>query len=1007
MRIILLCIVLLLFVKVHSQPNPPAGVWNSWHYTMGDSIEHSIFTNAAITANGRLYLDSYSDDNRVLVVGNNYIHRLRLPEENMRSNVTGLYALGDTLWVRQSNYLTIYVNEQLLTTYPLPAGLLPFYESETLNPRYITDKNNTGEDVLLYCGNDSATIVPISLAPNEHLENTFFHNGRHYLSTFTPHAVLVYELLPGHRLLRIAMAPLPLGKEGDFRRVLFDGEYIAIFDPKSTYIFKSGRLVQKTIPPPFTAFTQVATNAIMAKSGEYKTLYVFKNGRLEVAGNVFFNGAATMAVRDDVSGNGSYYTGASNKPFRVFPYIKKYPAIYNHTNSAETYALVQDINGRIWAGSYNGYLSIIDGNKLMPVNCNNTRFIDGPFAYKDKVYLFAETPLSLLAFDRLGKMKAVTQKVSGFFSYRSKYSPYVYFAMTTPNGVWRTHIDSLYQNKPNWHIIDTKKGFTLKNAITITEDTTGRVWMGQGGLSIYNPKTDRAVTWLYPAKEIPFGLFSSCTDHKGTVWLGTSNDGLRYYNNYNSQPSPEAIEKLDHPLISGLKIWSLAQWGKWLVIAAHNKIALLDLDAWHGQKKVILRYLNPQELALDGFTGQNNFLIDKRDSSLWFASSNMVYQWQIKQWLSLPTYPVNPQLAIHTNDRDTTLAVGEKMFFSPRQNALSIRLWFQSKDNMPRYMRVALVKDKDSIIWSDPTPQTEYAYNNLASGHYRLMVQVFQSDGTTSEHIYFLIIKSFIWQRWWFWLAIGLMITGILFYYYNLRRQRQLALQKARTTAAELEAYQQEQERKLADLRLAALSSQFRPHFILNALNTIGAKMNQLPNEESVISSLGESVNLIFNHTRSQGFAHDFATEWKLVTNVIRMHRLMYLKELQVTLPKEDILLRIKKTEVPLGLLQIPVENALLHGLNNRKEGPWTLDIAIEEERTGFVISITDNGVGRNKALRLSNATRHGTGLKNLMEMIAIINTQRTAEIAIRFEDDIFKDVGTYYGTKTIIYLPK
>ncbi|MBK7090104.1 MAG: histidine kinase [Chitinophagaceae bacterium] len=51
--------------------------------------------------------------------------------------------------------------------------------------------------------------------------------------------------------------------------------------------------------------------------------------------------------------------------------------------------------------------------------------------------------------------------------------------------------------------------------------------------------------------------------------------------------------------------------------------------------------------------------------------------------------------------------------------------------------------------------------------------------------------------------------------------------------------------KKLANLQLVSLSSQFRPHFILNALNTIGAQMDDKPEAESVLSRLGESVNII------------------------------------------------------------------------------------------------------------------------------------------------------------------
>ena len=49
---------------------------------------------------------------------------------------------------------------------------------------------------------------------------------------------------------------------------------------------------------------------------------------------------------------------------------------------------------------------------------------------------------------------------------------------------------------------------------------------------------------------------------------------------------------------------------------------------------------------------------------------------------------------------------------------------------------------------------------------------------------------------------------------------------------------------------------------------------------------------------------------------------------------------KIKNINVPLGILQIHVENALLHGLSNRETGPWELSIFIEEGKKNIVVKI-------------------------------------------------------------------
>jgi LytS/YehU family sensor histidine kinase len=222
-----------------------------------------------------------------------------------------------------------------------------------------------------------------------------------------------------------------------------------------------------------------------------------------------------------------------------------------------------------------------------------------------------------------------------------------------------------------------------------------------------------------------------------------------------------------------------------------------------------------------------------------------------------------------------------------------------------------------------------------------------------------------------------------------------------------LQKLKAEQDSKLANLQLVSLSSQFRPHFILNALNAIGAGSDDKPEQESILSRLGESVNLIFNHAKEQKTTHSFSNEWKLVLNVIEIHKLIYLKELRLTLPPAQMLSEVADIKVPLGLLQIPVENALLHGLNNRLIAPWLLSVDVEAMNNYISVIITDNGVGRPKSATLSNFTKHGTGAKNLEEVVRILNENSDKKITIKYQDNIFDYEDANYGTRVIIEIPK
>lgn len=134
-----------------------------------------------------------------------------------------------------------------------------------------------------------------------------------------------------------------------------------------------------------------------------------------------------------------------------------------------------------------------------------------------------------------------------------------------------------------------------------------------------------------PKKETSFGAFSSLTDAKGTVWLGSGTNGLWYYNDYSKNPSPLNCKKINHPLLGNSNaITSLTIYKNWLVISGYDKMMLLNLDSFHLKNKIILRYLNPQEAGFTSFTEQNTSLTSTTDSTVWFSSSDMLYQWDVK-----------------------------------------------------------------------------------------------------------------------------------------------------------------------------------------------------------------------------------------------------------------------------------------------------------------------------------------------------------------------------------------
>ncbi len=755
-----------------------------------------------------------------------------------------------------------------------------------------------------------------------------------------------------------------------------------------------------------TPFNKPTSILIRKEMGEYFTGNI-KNGKIKYGIPFKLNDMVNGVVELNQS---QYWGSTGNKPFRLFPYIKKYSEIFNHTNSASIFTVREDDRGRIWAGSYQGHLAVIENNVLKNIKSNGIMYMNGGSTFNNKMYLIGEGAVGLITYNMNGKFIKKENIPTGYYTHISNDKKYFYYGTPGLMGLLQTSTASLQSNKPIWNKIDTSKGSFVQNILTITEDTLGRIWYGHGRRSIamYEPKTEKAKTWIVEKAESAFGAFSSLTDKNGTIWIGSATNGLWYYKDYTKPAIPSSFIQINHPLLDNKKsVTSLSIYNNWLIIANYDKIVLLELDSLFKFNKIHVRYLNPQEAAFTSFTEQNTLITSKKDSTIWFSTSDMLYNWDIKKWLSISWKPITVFPILNYFNLKDTLCINRPFSYSPRFNSFNISVNYVSPDNLPRFMSSVFVKEGDSVLFPLPSLDTRFNYNNLNAGKYNFILQVYEMNGSVITYTYKIIIKKFLWQQWWFWLGIALLCIGIVAYLLNLKKKKQLAEQAAKTNKAALQTVKAEQAKKIANLQLVTLSSQFRPHFILNALNTIGAQMDDKPEAEMVLSRLGESINLIFSHAQQQKIVHPFANEWQLVENIIHIHRLMYLKQLQTNVPSNDTLKKYIDIKVPLGILQIPVENALLHGLSNKENGPWILEINITENDEFLNVNITDNGVGRKKSAMLSNFTKHGIGTKNLIEIISIINASNEHKITIEYKDDIFNEANIRYGTTVIIALPK
>ena len=994
MRLFYIGVILFIFfhLPAGAQQYAPTGILNTYTYSEKDGIDNTNSTCPYISTSGKVYVSPYGVP-QILIIGNNYARTINSTDKKPLDLVDGFAETANgEIWVYQHSQVSVLRDDTISKSVKYPNGeVLVFVGS----PNYLESENRKS---IYYFNGFYFTKIFSNINFQDSGELRIYLTGESvYFYCQAKHAINIYSIDSSHQKQFVKSLENKYFKLRITELIKTDSSWY-VFANDRQYIYTDFS-PQKSFPVPQFLATKNkrVLNLALTKDGTPKTVFSFGNDKIVPVGNIDIIGKAKVFEPDIAMNYKAFYANGGLQPARAFMYIKKYPTIYNKTNSSEIFSLAQDFKNRIWAASYQGSMSIIAPNNITEVPVKNLHFLSGSVVADDKMLFFAEgNSMCSLLFNSKGTIIKKDVNFGGFIGYISPNKKDVYIGMGQYKGLWHTQIASLSSGNPTWDTIGRSKGVNLNNVLALTSDTMGRIWYGQRGFGVYDPKTGFAKTFNNDG-ENNLRIVSLHTDSYGTVWLGSSENGLLYYDTYSDDVKTTDLKKLFHPLLPDKnRINSICVWGKWLVIGIENRILLLDLQSWHKDKTILIRYLNPQEAAFTSKIEQNIFLIDKRDSSLWFSTSDMLYQWDIKTWLSLPVYKVSPNLVMRNGKNEFSLSENQQIKVEPTQNTFSLSIWFQSRDNMPRYMSAALTSEGDSIIFPNPSLKTQFDFSNLAPGTYFFSVRIFQSDGTISSHTYTIVVKKFWWQHVWVWIVFALIVlTPIVLWLNGLRKTALLQKMKA------------EQDSKLANLQLVSLSSQFRPHFILNALNAIGAGSEDKPEQESILSRLGESVNLIFNHAKEQKTTHTFSNEWKLAINVIEIHRLMYLKELQLKLPSQALLDEVSNIQVPLGLVQIPVENALLHGLNNRLVPPWILNIDIESQTKSVNIIITDNGVGRPKSATLSNFTKHGTGSKNLHEVVRILNENSGNKINILYNDNIIEDAAGNYGTQVIIQIPK
>lgn len=212
-----------------------------------------------------------------------------------------------------------------------------------------------------------------------------------------------------------------------------------------------------------------------------------------------------------------------------------------------------------------------------------------------------------------------------------------------------------------------------------------------------------------------------------------------------------------------------------------------------------------------------------------------------------------------------------------------------------------------------------------------------------------------------------------------------------------------EANKKIEELKLMALRSVMSPHFIFNVLNSIQffIARNDRLNAINYLSTFSKLIRSILNHSVTNRIK--LVEEVELLKNYVHLEMTRFEEKFSFEMDVASGL-DMESVEIPSLLIQPYVENAILHGLYNKKT-PGVLKIRVKEGKQSVVFQIEDNGVGRAEAMRVRRETfpaHKSVGIRLTEERLKLIKQQNNAAFEV---EDLFDNDGPS-GTRVTISIP-
>lgn len=477
--------------------------------------------------------------------------------------------------------------------------------------------------------------------------------------------------------------------------------------------------------------------------------------------------------------------------------------------------------------------------------------------------------------------------------------------------------------------------------VSIAQDHQGWTWLASlVGISRYHWDSRQIVNYNRANGRLPAdGIFSVHTDFRGTTWMGSTQGLLRY------NAATDSIIPLPLPDITGPVNFVTSIDSTWLVFSLPSGIYLTDLGVYYRSGAMNLRFYNEKNGFLGIEPGQDGAFVDSH-GNLWMTTGTEVVHLDPRQLAAS-----SDTLRIRVSSCNGDLLPYHTREVSLPRNAVNAILTFDAVSfdrPLPVQYSWRLTGAGKDTLWSSWSENDYVVLSGLPRRKTTLELRA-RVPGLpmASPALSSLMLKKHVvlWRQKWFFpalfavMAFLSLITGVL-----------LLQTRTRMTQATRDAKM---------FQVKAIQSQMNPHFIFNALASLQTMILKadLPKANDYLVRLASLIRGFLESSVATGTMAGNKTagevplreELDILDHYIEFQQLIYPGRFTYHLTVDPAIDRATFT-IPPMLIQPFAENAIRHGLLQKKgEGRLAISISRDEEG-GCTIVIADDGIGIEKS---------------------------------------------------------